>query len=181
MGKYEVRVAGLGGQGIITMGYILANAACIHDGRHALMTQSYGPEARGGACKSDVIISDEPIDYPKIASPDCLVAMSAEAYRKFHGDTREGGVLVYESDLIAIDEIDIARRISCHGIGAVREAIDLDTPLSANVVILGAMLEVTGAVSPESLRKAVRERWPRFAEVNLKALERGMEVVKASR
>jgi 2-oxoglutarate ferredoxin oxidoreductase subunit gamma len=178
--RSEVRVAGFGGQGVITTGYVLANAASIYDGANALMTQSYGPEARGGACRADVIISDEIIDYPKISGLDCLVALSADAYYKFKGDVREGGVVVYEESLISIPEADKEGEASFHGIPAVDEARVLGNPLSANMVILGATLEITGAVGFESVREAVRERFPKYAEVNVKALERGRELARAS-
>lgn len=179
MSRFEVRVAGFGGQGVITTGYVLANAACIYDNKYALMTQSYGPEARGGSCKADVIISDEPIDYPKISDLDCLMVLSANAYNKFNEDSRKGGVVIYEDSLVSIPEAD-RQQISYRGISAVEEAHALGNPLSMNMVMLGATLEITGVVSSESVREAIRERFPKYAEVNLKALDRGRELARTS-
>ena len=175
--RFEVRVAGFGGQGVITMGYVLANAASIYDNTHALMTQSYGPEARGGSCRADVIISDAPIDYPKISDLNCLVVLSEDACNKFHGDVRKGGVVVFEDSLVSIPEAN-RQPMSHLGISAVEEARALDNPLSMNMVMLGATLEITGVVSFESVRETLKRRLPKYAEINLKALDRGRELAR---
>ena len=91
--RNSIRLAGFGGQGVITMGYVLANAASIHDKLHALMTQSYGPEARGGSCRSDVSISVNPIDYPKSDKVDTLVTLSNDSYNSFVSAVKEGGTV----------------------------------------------------------------------------------------
>jgi len=100
LARTEIRIAGFGGQGVITAGYILANSASIHDDKHAVMTQSYGPEARGGACRSDAIISDAQIDYPKTTRPDVLVAMSLDAFNMYNREVRDGGMVIYDEDLV---------------------------------------------------------------------------------
>src|SRR5512138_1613436 len=98
--RYEMRFSGAGGQGLILAGIILAEAAAIHDGKQAVQSQSYGPEARGGASKSEVIISDHPIDYPKATSVDALLALTQEACDKYSGDLKQGGILLLDSDLV---------------------------------------------------------------------------------
>lgn len=178
MSRYELRIAGFGGQGVITAGYILASAASIHEGKHALMTQSYGPEARGGACKADVIISDMPIDYPKTSRVDCLVALSVDAYAMFNGEVREGGAIIYDDSLVSIPEPHRRRRVSFYGVSAAEVAAELGSSLSANMVILGSLVGVTGVVGLDAVREAIRERFPRHAAVNLEALERGRDLVK---
>src|SRR6185369_12593623 len=100
MSRYELRFSGAGGQGLITAGIIMAKAASIYEGKQAVQSQSYGPEARGGASKSEVIISDGPIDYPKITKCDALLAMTQEAANKYSHDLKEGGVLLIDSDLV---------------------------------------------------------------------------------
>src|SRR5271157_4991519 len=98
--RTEIRLAGEGGQGMILAGIILAEAAAIYDGKQAVQSQSYGPEARGGASKSEVIISDGPIDYPKVTQCDALLAMTQEACNKYSHDLKEGGILLVDSDLV---------------------------------------------------------------------------------
>ena len=100
MSRYELRFSGAGGQGLITAGIILAEAASIHEGKQSVQSQSYGPEARGGASKSEVIISDAPIDYPKVTKCDALLALTQEACDKYSHDLKEGGVLLIDSDLV---------------------------------------------------------------------------------
>jgi 2-oxoglutarate ferredoxin oxidoreductase subunit gamma len=178
MSRHELRIAGFGGQGVITAGYVLASAASIHEGKHALMTQSYGPEARGGACKADVIISDVPIDYPKTSRVDCFVALSVDAYAMFNGEVREGGAIIYDDSLVSIPEPHRIRRVSFYGVSAAEVAAELGSSLSANMVILGSLVGVTGVVGLDAVREAIRERFPRRAAVNLEALERGRDLVK---
>ncbi len=172
--RRETRIAGFGGQGVITAGYVLANAAAIHDGQYALMTQSYGPEARGGSCKSDVITSDEPIDYPKVTRPGFLVAMSIDAFTTYADSVKEGGVIVYEDSLVAIPEKSMDPDKSYHGIPAVATANELGNRLAANMVMLGAVQALTGIVKPESLAASITDRFPRRKELNIQALQRGI-------
>jgi 2-oxoglutarate ferredoxin oxidoreductase subunit gamma len=172
--RSEIRVAGFGGQGVITFGYVLANAASIHDGNFALMTQSYGPEARGGACRSDVIISDVPIDYPKISEINCFIALSIDAYHRFYKAVRPGATVILEADLVNVPENQLLEGVTYYRIPAVSGAEALGNRLVANMVMLGAAQNVTGAVSKESLEEAIKQRFPRFKEVNLAALHHGM-------
>ena len=172
--RSEIRVAGFGGQGVITFGYVLAMAVSIHDDNYALMTQSYGPEARGGACRSDVIISNLSIDYPKISEIGCFIAMSIDAYNRFNEEVRSGATVILEEDLVKVPENQLVKGVTYYRIPAMREAEGLGNRLTANMVMLGATQVVTKAVSKESLEEAIKQRFPRFSEINLKALHRGM-------
>jgi 2-oxoglutarate ferredoxin oxidoreductase subunit gamma len=176
MPRYELRFAGFGGQGVITAGFVLACAASLQDGRYVAMTQSYGPESRGGACKADVIISDEPVDYPKTSRLNCLAAMSPDAYSQFQAEIAARGIVVYEESLVSIPVTDRRKGVSYRGVGAVDAAVELGSPLSANMVMLGSVVKITKAASPEGVRKVIGERFPRQTEVNLEAFETGREL-----
>jgi len=172
--RTEVRVAGFGGQGVITFGYVLAQAASIHDGNFALMTQSYGPEARGGACRSDVIISDISIDYPKLSEISCFIAMSIDAYNQFSKAVRPGAKVILEEYLVKVPENQLLEGVTYYRIPAVREAEALGNRLAANMVMLGTTQAVTETVSTESLEEAIKQRFPRFTDINIEALHRGI-------
>jgi 2-oxoglutarate ferredoxin oxidoreductase subunit gamma len=178
-GRYELRFSGAGGQGLILAGIIMAEAAAIYDGKQALQSQSYGPEARGGASKSEVIISDEPIDYPKATAVDALLALTQEACDKYSGDLKQGGVLLVDSDLVRnIPEGDF----HVVGIPIINTAKnEIGRMIVANIVALGAMVALTGVVSKESVQKAVLSRVPEaFRELNLKALQIGFDKATAA-
>lgn len=179
MTRREIRIAGFGGQGVITAGYVLANAAAIHDGQYALMAQSYGPEARGGSCKSDVIISHEPIDYPKVARPSLLVAMSIDAFATYIDLVADGGVVVYEESLVDVPKSVMDMNRSFYGVPAVATANDVGNPLAANMVMLGAAQALTGVVRAESLAASISDRFPGREGPNLEALRRGIELAAA--
>lgn len=174
MSRKSIRLAGFGGQGVITMGYVLANAGAIHSELHSLMTQSYGPEARGGSCRSDVILSDEPIDYPKSEQVDALVALSNDSYHSFIGAVKEGGVVIYEKDLVDIPGQKPG--VFYHGIPAVAKATELGNPLAANMVMLGAAQAITGMIDMDALKASITDRFPRFVDLNLKAVEEGYKL-----
>ena len=174
--RSEVRVAGFGGQGVITFGYVLAQAASIHDGNYSLMTQSYGPEARGGACRSDVIISDIAIDYPKISQLGCFVALSIDAYNQFIKTVGPEATVILEEDLVQVPESQLLKDVTYYRIPAIREAEALGNRLAANMVMLGATQAITGTVSKESLEEAIKQRFPRFKELNINALHRGISL-----
>jgi 2-oxoglutarate ferredoxin oxidoreductase subunit gamma len=176
--RAEIRVAGFGGQGVITFGFVLAQAASIYDEKYALMTQSYGPEARGGACRSDVVISDVSIDYPKLSKITCFVAMSIDAYNQFNKTVKPGAIVILEEDLVQVSDKDLMEGVTYYSIPSVREAEALGNRLAANMVMLGAAQAVTQAVSEESLEEAIRQRFPRYTELNIKALHRGIALGK---
>ena len=174
MGRWEIKLAGFGGQGIILSGYILGKAASIYDGKNATFTQSYGPESRGGACSAQLIISDELIHYPHLISPSIMVFMSQEAYTKYHGELQEGGLMIIDEDLV--DTGDLADEVRTLAIPSTRMAEELGRKIVANVVILGFLAAVTDVVSVEAMREAVRTSVPSgTGELNLKAFEKGYE------
>ena len=173
MSRYEVRLSGAGGQGMLLAGLILSEAAGIHDGKHVTQTKSYGPEARGGASKSEVVISTEEIDYPKVTHPDLLLAMTQEAYDKYCGDLKDDGILIVDS--FFVHELSGKEAISIPITSIAREKLGRE--LFANTISLGIIVALSGAVSKEGLRKAVLARAPKGTEQkNTRALEIGFEV-----
>ena len=174
MSRYELRFSGAGGQGLITAGIIMAKAASIYEGRQAVQSQSYGPEARGGASKSEVIISDTIIDYPKVTKCDALLAMTQEACTKYSEDLKEGGVLLYDSDLVSKLPEGNFKRVGFNIINTAKN--DVGREIVANIVALGAMVALTGQVSRENAEKAVLSSVPEaFIELNKKAFNMGFE------
>jgi len=170
--RYEVRIAGTGGQGMILAGRILAEAVAIYDGRNAVQSQDYGPEARGGSSKSDVVISDGEIYYPKVLYADLLVCLSQEASDRYYYDLKRDGLLILDSShversptnkALSIPITDIARRVTGRDI-------------TASMVALGLICGLTGIVSQEALEKAIREKVPRGTEeMNVQAMLAGVE------
>ena len=170
----EISLSGTGGQGLILAGIILAEAAIL-DGKQAIQTQSYGPEARGGASKAEVIISEEEIDYPKVLAPDILLVMSQEACNKYAGILKKNGKLLADSTLVKEIFDREAEVIDLPITRTAREA--LGNAMFANIIALGALVAATGAVSEESLIKAVLARVPRGTEEkNQKALALGKQL-----
>jgi 2-oxoglutarate ferredoxin oxidoreductase subunit gamma len=168
--RCEIRLAGEGGQGLILAGIILAEAAAIYDGKKALQTQSYGPEARGGASKSEVIISESEIDYPKVINADLLVAMSQEACDKYSADLRRDGLLIVDSGKVG--RVPTSRAVKVPITQLAIEATGKAIP--ANVVALGVLVELSGIVRREAIEKAVLARAPKGSEkMNRAALAAG--------
>ncbi len=175
--RYEIRFSGAGGQGLITAGIILAEAATIIEGKHAVQSQSYGPEARGGASKSEVIISDGPIDYPKATIVDACLAMTQEAADKYANGIKEGGVLLLDEDFVPRTPEGNYKVIRIPIMRTAKE--DIGREIVANVVALGAMIALTGIVSREAGEKAVLSKVPEaFKELNQKAYSLGFDKVK---
>jgi len=170
----EIRIAGFGGQGVILATHILGRAAAVHENRFATMTQSYGPEARGGAASAALIVSDEPVLFPYVARPDILVVMSQEAYTRFTPEVKPGGFLLVEEDLVRLDRK--AQGLKIYGIPATRFAEELGKKMVLNVIMTGFLCAVTGAVSREAARQAVEESVPaRFRDLNLQAFDKGFD------
>jgi 2-oxoglutarate ferredoxin oxidoreductase subunit gamma len=175
--RKEVRFTGFGGQGMAVIGYILGRAAAVHDNKQATMTQSYGPEARGGASSSQVIIADGRIFYPYVVKSDILVGMSQEGYDKHRTNLTQDGVLLYDEDLVALSPEEKAKKK--YAIPATRFAEDLGRKIVANIVMLGFLSGITEVVSEEALRKAISESVPKpTIQLNLKAFDRGREHAK---
>ena len=170
----EIRIAGFGGQGVILCASIIGKAAAIHEDGFATMTQSFGPEARGGACSAQVILSDMPVLYPYVTKPDVLVVMSQEAYTRFAPELKPGGVLLVERDLVRLS--DSSKPAKIFSVPATRLAEDLGKKMVLNVVMVGFFGAVTGLISPEALHKAVADSVPAaFQELNLRAFDKGYE------
>jgi 2-oxoglutarate ferredoxin oxidoreductase subunit gamma len=171
--RTEIRFSGFGGQGIILSAVILGRAAALYSDRYAVQTQVYGPEARGGASMSAVIIDDEPILYPKVTEPGIYVIMSQQGYEKYGADASADAVMLIDSSLVH-------SRPECtyFEIPATTEAKNtLGRVIVANIVILGALVTATGVVSTEAIEKAVLDSVPKGTEeLNLKALKRGFEL-----
>jgi len=175
MDKTEIRVGGLGGQGVILCGMIIGKAASIYDGKHATLIQSFGPEARGSACSAQVTVADEAIGYPYVKNPDVLIVMSPDAYTQFAPELKPGGVLLYENELITVDDT-LPAGVKAFGIPATRLAEELGRKLVLNIVMTGFFAGLTGLVSFEAAERAVKSSVPRGTEdLNLRALHRGYE------
>jgi 2-oxoglutarate ferredoxin oxidoreductase subunit gamma len=175
MERYEVRLSGSGGQGLIFAGIILAEAAGIHDGKYVCQTQSYGPEARGGASKSEVVISDGEIDYPKAIKPDLLLAMNQKSCDTFFFDLKPKGMLIIDSTFVR--QLPTTRAIGIPFTQISREKLGKE--IGANIIALGALAVLSGVVSLSSLEAAVMNRIPKGTEeFNKKALDLGIEAAK---
>ncbi|TAJ44618.1 2-oxoacid:acceptor oxidoreductase family protein [Methanofollis fontis] len=176
--RHEVRFSGFGGQGIILSAVILGRAAAIHDGKYAVQTQVYGPEARGGASMSAVIIDDEPILYPEVTHPDIYVIMSQEGFLKYGAGAPEDAVMLLDSELVQ-------DRPGCtfYPIPATYEAKNtLKKVIVANIVMLGALIATTGIVSEEAIERAVLDSVPKGTEdLNIRALNLGFDLGKRSK
>ena len=170
----EIRIAGFGGQGVILSAIVIGKAASIMEGGYATMTQSFGPEARGGACSAQVIIDKEPVLYPYVTRPDILVIMSQEAYTKFSPDVKDDGILIVEQDLVRVDKLKPGVRL--FSVPATRIAEELGKRMVLNSVMVGFFGAVAGLLDPESLRKAIADSVPAgFRELNLRAFDRGFD------
>ncbi len=179
MSRYEIRFSGAGGQGLILAGIIMAEAASIYQGIQAVQSQSYGPEARGGASKSEVIISDGPIDYPKVTKCDALLALTQEACNKYSDDLKEGGVLLYDNDLIKKLPQGNYKAIGFNITNTAK--LEVGREIVTNIVALGAMVALTGVVTKENAEKAVLARVPSaFVELNKKAFHLGYDKAVAA-
>ena len=171
----RVVFSGSGGQGVITASIILAEAAVIYDDLNAVQTQSYGPEARGGATRADVIISREPIHYPKVLNPHVLVCLTQEAYGKFSGIIRPGGLLLTDSKFVKVERKVDARQVELEMYGAVMA--EIGNPIVFNVCMLGALIGLTDLVRPNSALEMVKSKInPDFVEMNEKAFGIGMRL-----
>ena len=178
--RMEIRLAGEGGQGMILAGIILAEAAAIYDGKQATQTQSYGPEARGGASRSEVVISDGEIDHPEVLSPDVFIALSQEAYKKFSRSVQPGGLLIVDEDRVRTTDAFTGIKIPVARIAHETTG----KSITANTVALGVLVGLTGVVSRDAIEKAITARAPKGTEeMNRKALQAGFaaaEQVKAA-
>jgi len=170
--KKEIIFSGFGGQGIVLAGRILGEAASLGDHKESTLVQSYGPEARGGACCAQVIISDEAIHYPNVRHPDILVCMSQGGFNKFSGMIKEGGTLIIDQDLVGVRGIDR----DFFSIPSTRMAEDLGRKMMANIIMLGFFTSITGTISVDAARSTVVRSVPKGTEeMNEAAFNKGYD------
>jgi len=169
----QVRLSGFGGQGVVLAGLLLGHAG-VMEWRYVSGSNSYGAEARGSGCKSEIVFSDGPIDFPHLTTADILVAMSQGAYDIYWQDVKEAGLILYDQGLLTPKaELKVKQR----GVPATEIAKKLNTKQAANIVLFGALIEMTKIVSQKSLQKAISLHMSeRFRVLNLKALQTGIEM-----
>lgn len=176
--RYEIRLSGSGGQGLILMGIILAEAVGIYDGRYVAQTQSYGPEARGGSSKAEVVVSDQEIDYPKAMKLDLLLAMNQKSCDEFYSDLKPDGLLIVDSTFVT--QIPTPKAFQVPFTRIAREKFKRE--VVANIVALGALSQFTPIVSSKAIESAVLARVPRGTEkLNRDALKAGMSAAKRAK
>ena len=168
----DIRFSGFGGQGIIKSGILVGKAASLFDNKFGTMTQSFGPEARGGACSAQIVIDDSPVLYPYIAAPEILVTMSQEAYEKFTDELVPGGTLLTDTDLVKPQQF--RKDVKVYSIPSTRIAEELGNRIFANVVMIGFFTAITKVISPDAIKKALPGAVPsRFIDINIEAFDRG--------
>ncbi len=177
MERCRIVFSGSGGQGVITAAIILAEAAVMYEGLNAVQSQSYGPEARGGATRSDVIISDSEIFFPKVFQPNVLICLTQAAYIKFYPIIRPGGLLICDSRFVRTERKVDARQVELPMYATVME--EIGKPIVFNICMLGALLSLTELVTPPSVEKVLADRIPPgFLDMNRKALQLGIDLGK---
>ncbi|MBW2485897.1 MAG: 2-oxoacid:acceptor oxidoreductase family protein [Deltaproteobacteria bacterium] len=179
MERCRLVFSGSGGQGVITAAIILAEAAVLYNGLNAVQSQSYGAEARGGATRSDIIISDTIIHYPKVIQPNVLVCLTQEAYNKFYSIIRPGGLLISDTRYVQTEKkVDAQQK----AIAMYDTVIDkIGKPIVFNICMLGAVISITELIDPESIMKALEKRIPAdFLDMNRQALDLGIKIGKSA-
>ena len=178
MERCRMVFSGSGGQGVITAAIILAEAAVMYDNLIAVQSQTYGPEARGGATRSDVIISDKEIHFPKVFQPNVLVCLTQQAYNKFCPIIRPGGLLLTDSRFVRTERKVDARQVE---LPMYQEVMDkIGKPIVLNICMLGSIIGLTGVVKPESIIKVLQSRMPSgFLKINQEALNLGISLSAA--
>ena len=181
--RTDIRIAGFGGQGVLMCGIVIAKAASLYDNNYAVQTQSYGPEARGGASRTEVVVSDERIDYPKVENPEIFVAMSHEALLKYIDDIQEEAILLIDPNPVYQDEIKEIiedKKLQVYTSKATETAEEtIGKKIVANIVMLGSFVGATGVISVEAAKKSILDSVPQGTEdLNMKAFEEGMKIVE---
>ena len=177
MKRYEIRIAGFGGQGVVTIGKIVGAAAALYDKKNAVQTQSYGPESRGGACKAEVVLSDGEIHYPKVRMADVLVALSQPALDIYVREVKPGGLLI-------IDPLTVIKEVPRSDLRVVKVptaeiAMSVGNKRFQNMVALGALASLTGVISEKAFENAIEETVPpKTLAKNLEAFKKGIEYVR---
>jgi 2-oxoglutarate ferredoxin oxidoreductase subunit gamma len=177
MERCRIVFSGSGGQGVITAAIILAEAAVLHEGLNAVQSQSYGPEARGGASRSDVIIADTDIRFPKVIQPNVLVCLTQEAYNRFSGLIRPGGLLLIDSHYVREERMADAWQVELPMYKTIMDTIE--RPIVFNICMLGALIALTHLVKIDSVMKVLQNRIPPgFLDMNKQALELGLHLAE---
>lgn len=167
--RREIRISGFGGQGVALAGLIIGRACALYEDLEAVMTQAYGPEARGGSSSADVVVADRPIDYPFIEEADILIALSQEAYTRFRPEAKPEALVIVDEGLVELEPDDAVLAIP-----ATQLAEDLGRRIVANVVMLGFLTRSSGLVKPESMRQAIEDTVrPKTVPLNMEAFEAG--------
>jgi 2-oxoglutarate ferredoxin oxidoreductase subunit gamma len=176
--RFEIRIAGFGGQGVITIGRILGTAFSVYQGKNSVNTQSYGPESRGGACRSEVVVSDGDINYPYVRRADIFIALSQTALDTYLGDLKEGGILLIDPQ--AIDQVPRRERYRTYAIPTMEIARQTGGVKFQNSAALGALFPLIEEVIEEAaLKQALTKNVPpKTVDANLKAFELGREYVR---
>ena len=174
--RHNIRISGFGRQGVVLSGYIIGRAASIHDGKNAAFTQSYGPEARGGACSAAVVIQDDRIGYPLVKFADYLIALSKEAYDKYAGENSENALTFVDADLVKEAPVDNKKVFA---IPATRFAEEMGKKIVANILMLGFFFGIAEVISKDAMIESIRTSVkPAFVDINLQAFERGYEYAR---
>jgi 2-oxoglutarate ferredoxin oxidoreductase subunit gamma len=177
MSTTEIRFSGFGGQGIVRCALITGKALAIFDDKYATMTQSFGPEARGSACSSQLVVSDQRILYPYITKPAIIMCLSQEAYDKYEGDATEGSILITDEDLVKTKPSRPG--VKAMPVPATRYAEELGNRVFTNLVALGFFTAVSDVVTADAMKNALPGLVPdRFLKINFKAFDKGYEYGK---
>jgi len=174
----QIRISGYGGQGVILSAMVLGKAAALYEDKHSTLIQAFGPEARGSSCSAQLIISDSIISYPYIVKSDILISMSKEAYKKFIPELKEDGILIYENELVKLDnDINLENKF---GIPATRLAEDnLGKSLGTNMVMVGFITAILNISSKDNVLKAIAKTVPSHTiEYNARAFNLGFDFGK---
>lgn len=175
MDTTRIVLSGSGGQGVITAAIILGEAAAVHEGLNAVQTQVYGPEARGGATRADVVISQDNIYYPKVINPHILVCLTQKAYNKYAHIVRPGGMVLVDGGLVRVNEKIDARQASLPLFAQLMQ--ELKKPVVFNICVLGALLALSSVIKTESVQQAISDRVPpQVLSLNQEAFQLGLEL-----
>jgi len=177
MSTTEMKITGFGGQGVILTGMLIGKAASIYEDKNAVLIQSFGPEARGGACAAQVIVSDELIMYPYVKIPNILISLSQEAYKKYIHELSPDGILIYEKNLVTPE--NVSKGVQVYSIPSTAIAEELGRRIVLNIVTLGFFTAVTKLVKPDSMKKAIEATVPKGTiQLNLLAFDRGFKYLE---
>ena len=177
--KFEARITGLGGQGAITAGHVFGTAVALHEGKEVVVTEGYSPYVTGGWSRADVVVSDEPIDYPLVSRLDALVTMYQEGLDLNMRMVKQSGIVIAEKRLVDLSKVVGDGRV--FAIPAAAAAESLGKKVLMNIVMLGSMVALASPHTLEPLKKAVTERFPKAAELNVRALDAGVGLAESAK